>query len=154
MWKKLFPILLLGCILYTCKDENPYFNQCQDGPIKFELFNDELNPKVSFKDLSSFDTQYKIIQSERQMYQDLEILYFRNKIDFTTKSLIVISIKLNTYAQVLSQNIIAHCPSNKFAISAELRYGSQPREGISYVLAIIPKVSSDTRIEFLPTFTR
>lgn len=150
---ELIALFLLGIILSSCQEEKPYVYQCEDGPVKFELFNDELNAKVRFKDLGSFDMQYKIIQSEHQMYQDLEILYLKNKIDFNSKSLVVISVKLTTYAQVMTQNIVANCKGNGLTVSAQLRYGSQPRDGVSYVCAIIPKVPLNTKIEFIPSYS-
>lgn len=154
MYKSIF--LSLFIILFgSCqKEDEPFVSPCQDGLIKFDLFNDELNPKVRFKELGVFKEKYELIQSEHEMYEQLEIDYLKTKIDFKRKSLIVISVKLTTHAQVTAQNITADCTNNKLRVKADLRYGSEAREGVSYVLAVITKVPVGTILEFSPNYTR
>lgn len=150
---KTFTLCLLAIIFGSCKEEEPYVYQCEDGPVKFELFNDELNPSVRFKDLGNFDIDYEVIQSEQELYQKLDIAYLKKKIDFRTKSLIAISVKMHTLGSVMKQSVTADCAQKKLVINADLRYGSLPAEGFSYVLAIVPKISSNVSVDFFPKYS-
>lgn len=147
-------LCLLAVIFGSCEEEEPYVYQCEDGPVKFELFNDELNPAARFQDEGSFDMEYEVIQSEHELYQKLNIAYLKKKIDFRTKSLIAISIKMHTLGAVMNQGVTADCAHKKLTVNAELRYGSLPMEGINYVFAIVPKIQSDVSVIFIPKFSR
>ncbi len=146
-------LCLLAIISGSCEDEEPYVYQCEDGPVKFELFNDELNPAARFQDEGSFDMDYEVIQSEHELYQKLDIAYLKKKIDFRTKSLVAISIKMHTFGSVMNQSVTADCAHQKLTVNAELRYGSQPREGVNYVFAIVPKIQSNVSVIFIPKYS-
>jgi hypothetical protein len=74
---KAFALCLAGIILCACKEEEPYVYQCEDGAVKFELFNDELNPSARLLDPGRFDMDYEIIQNENELYPKLSILYLK-----------------------------------------------------------------------------
>lgn len=151
---KTVTLCLLTVIFGSCEDEEPYVYQCEDGPVKFELFNDELNPAVRFQDPGSFDMEYEVIQSEHELYQKLEIAYLKKKIDFRTKSLIAIGIKMDPFGSVMNQSVTADCANKKLTVNAELRYGSLPMEGVNYVFAIVPKIQSNVSVIFVPKYSR
>lgn len=147
-------LCLLIIIFGSCEDEEPYVYQCEDGPVKFELFNDELNPAVRFQDPGSFDVEYEVIQSEDELYQKLEIAYLKKKIDFRTKSMIAIRIKMHTLGSVMNQSVTADCANKKLTVNAELRYGSATMGGFNYVFAIVPKIESNVSVIFIPKYSR
>ncbi|MBO9611234.1 MAG: hypothetical protein J7619_00995 [Dyadobacter sp.] len=147
-------LCLMGVILGSCREEEPYVYKCEDGAVKFELFNDELNPRARLLEPGSFDMGFEIIQNENELYQKLFIAYLKKKIDFTTKSLIVISVKNNTRASVMSQSVTADCAHNRLTITADLRYWSTPVGGIDHVFAIVPKIPYNTAIKFIPKYSR
>lgn len=151
---KALVIGILIILINSCKEEEPYIHKCEDGVVKFELLNEDLNPGARLKDPGNFDINYEIIQSDDELFQKLFISYLKKKIDFKTKSLIVISIENVTRASVMAQNVTANCARNRLTITADLRYWSTPVGGIDYVFAIAPKIPYDTGIEFIPTYTR
>jgi membrane-bound inhibitor of C-type lysozyme len=151
---KTVTLCLLTVIFGSCEDEEPYVYQCEDGSVKFELFNDELNPAVRFQDPGSLDMDYEVIQSEDELYRKLEIAYLKKKIDFRTKSLIAISIKMHTLGSVMNQSVTADCTNKKLTVNAELRYGSATVGGVNYVFAIVPKIQSDVSVIFIPKYSR
>lgn len=146
-------LCLAGFVLNACREEEPYVYKCQDGPVNFELFNDELNPAARLFEEGNLDMRYVVIQSEHDLYSKLFIAYLKKKVDFNTRSLIVIRIKANTRAYVTSQSVTANCLRNKLTINAIMRYGSHPISGIDYVFAIVPKIPTNTSVEFFPTYT-
>ena len=151
---KAFIIYILVILLNSCKEEEPYVFQCKDGAVKFELLNEDLNPMARLKDPGNFDINYEVIQSDDELFQKLFITYLKKKIDFKTKSLIVISIENVTRASVMAQSVTANCARNKLTITADLRYWSAPDSGIDYVFAIVPKIPYNTGIEFIPNYLR
>ncbi|MGX5854178.1 hypothetical protein ACWKW6_11060 [Dyadobacter jiangsuensis] len=151
---KAFTMCILIILINSCKEEEPYAYQCKDGAVKFELLNDDLNPIARLKDPGNFDINYEIIQSDDELFQKLFIHYLKKKVDFKTKSLIVISVNNSTRASVMTQSVTANCARNKLTITADLRYGSVPDSGIDYVFAIVPKIPYDTGIEFIPNYIR
>lgn len=151
---KAFIICILIILINSCKEEEPYVYKCEDGAVQFELLNDDLNPGASLKDPKNFDIDYEVIQNDDELYQKLFIHYLKKKIDFKTKSLIVISIENVTRASVMTQNVTANCARNKLTITADLRYWSTPIGGIDYVFAIVPKIPSNTEIAFIPKYIR
>lgn len=147
-------ICLISILTCSCKDEEIYVYKCDGGAVKFELLNDELNPGARLKDPGNFDIDYEVIQNDDELYQKVFIRYLKKKIDFNTKSLIVVSVKNHTHAAVMAQNVTANCARNRLTITADLRYGSQPVGGVDYVFAIVPKIPHDTEIEFIPKYIR
>jgi hypothetical protein len=145
---------ILTILINSCKEEEPYIHKCEDGVVKFELLNDDLNPKAYLKDPSNFDIDYEVIQNDDELYQKVFIRYLKKKIDFKTKSLIVISINNITRASVMTQSVTANCARNKLTITADLRYWSVPDSGIDYVFAIVPKIPYNTEIAFIPKYIR
>lgn len=151
---KVFIMFILTILINSCKEEEPYIHKCEDGVVKFELLNDDLNPKAYLKDPSNFDIDYEVIQNDDELYQKVFIRYLKKKIDFKTKSLIVISINNITRASVMTQSVTANCARNKLTITADLRYWSVPDSGIDYVFAIVPKIPYNTEIAFIPKYIR
>jgi membrane-bound inhibitor of C-type lysozyme len=143
---------VISVILASCEKEEPYVYQCHDGTVQFELFNDELNPGVRLVNTGNTALQAQVIQDEHELYTKLEIAYLKKKVNFKNRSLIVVSIKTNTLAYVMSENVTANCSSNKLTINAIMRYGSQPVGGISYVFAIVPKIPEGMAINFIPEY--
>ena len=151
---KVFIMCILTILINSCKEEEPYIHKCEDGVVKFDLLNDDLNPKAYLKDPSNFDIDYEVIQNDDELYQKVFIRYLKKKIDFKTKSLIVISINNITRASVMTQSVTANCTRNKLTITADLRYWSVPDSGIDYVFAIVPKIPYNTEIAFIPKYIR
>ncbi len=151
---KVFIMFILTILINSCKEEEPYIHKCEDGVVKFELLNDDLNPQAYLKDPSNFDIDYEVIQNDDELYQKVFIHYLKKKIDFKTKSLIVISINNSTRTFVMAQSVTANCARNKLTITADLRYWSMPDSGIDYVFAIVPKIPYNTEIAFIPKYLR
>lgn len=145
-------LCLSSLALISCHEEKPRIYSCVDGNVDFELFNDELNPQAYLNHPGTAKLDYKIIQDESVMYEMLYIVYLKKKIDFKSKSLIVISVNAGDRAYVVNQNVQAECSTNKLNIEATLKYGSAPIDGASYVFLIVPKLPSNTIIEFDPTY--
>lgn len=84
-------VSLSSLAFIACHDDQPYVYSCQDGPVNFGLFNDDLNPGAYLNHVGTTKLDYNIIQDESDMYEKLYIIYLRKKVDFKSKSLIVIS---------------------------------------------------------------
>lgn len=147
-------LLTIGTLLGSCDEEEPYVYRCEDGIVKYELFNDELNPQARLNNVGSSNIDYHIIQSENELYQKLTVIYLRKKIDFKTKTLIVINFKTNPPVDVMSQNVVADCNDNNLTITAQLRYGSIPVDAVNYVFAIVPKIPSGASIKFISEYLK
>lgn len=147
-------LYLLSSIFITCKDDGPVETECVDGPLKYELLNDVLNPQASLKNPGPSSMNSLIIQSENEMYQNLDIVFLHKKIDFNKKSLIVVSFKTNPPVTVLSQSIVANCNSKKIHITVEVRNTSVSVDAVNLVFAIVPKLKSGTSIEFIPEYVK
>ncbi|QRQ99794.1 hypothetical protein [Dyadobacter sandarakinus] len=143
LWAGLFMVLIT-----SCKSDAPYTYSCQDGAVAFELLNDELNPRAYLYDPGQQKQSYRIIQDNDELYKLVHIAYLRKKVDFKSKSLIVISINLETVASVTQLDIEADCQKKKLIIDANLKYASTPETITSYVFAIVPKVTPNTTIQF------
>ena len=147
-------ILILGVILSSCKEDEPYIYKCENGDVKFELFNDELNPGVRLIAPGNTKIGVQVIQSEHELYSKLDKPYIKKKIDFKTRSLIVVNMETNTLSYVVSQQITADCVNKKLIINANMKYGSNQIGGISYLYAIVPKIPEETSITFIHEYTK
>jgi hypothetical protein len=147
-------LLTIGTLLGSCDEDEPYVYRCEDGIVKYELFNDELNPQARLNKVGSSNVDYHIIQSDNELYQKLTVVFLRKKIDFKTKSLIVINFKTNPPVDVISQSVVADCNHNNLTVTAQLRYASIPVDAVNYVFAIVPKLPSGTSIKFISEYVK
>jgi hypothetical protein len=136
----------------ACHEESPYVYSCQDGPVNFELFNEDLNPGAYLNHVGTTKLDYNIIQDESDMYEKLYIIYLRKKVDFKTNSLIVISVNGGGKTYVVNQTVEANCDKHKLIINATMTCGICTDDGVSYVFVIVPKIPSNTTIDFFPTY--
>ena len=149
-WKTIALAICMGNVLAGCRDE-PYVVTCSDGPVNYRMLNDDLNPGASLKEPSSSDTiTVRVIQTADELFNHVHVGFLRTKIDFEKETVLVGMVRTHSLAMVSAQQVESKCASNEIVLRATVKVGGVPSHDRVHVLAIVPKISDQTRVRFLP----
>ena len=141
--------------LSGCQEDEKYVISCTDGQVAFQLLNDDLNPGARLKEFDREDTiTVRVIQSADELFDKLQIPFLKSKIDFKRETLLVGVVRTHSLAQVVDQQVESRCTSDEIILRATVGIGGIPATGFVHVFAIVPKISSGTKVRLIPVRIR
>ena len=148
--KELKAILLVACIAAFstgCKEDEAYVITCSDGPVKYRLLNDDLNPGVQLKDFDRDSSlTVRVIQNADALFSTLSYSFLRSKIDFKKETLLVGVVRTHSLGGVVAQNVSSNCTSNEIVLQTTIKIGGGAAIDHVPVCAIVPKISDETSV--------
>nr|WP_295928254.1 hypothetical protein [uncultured Dyadobacter sp.] len=146
-------LLLLFCFatsLSGCKEDDEYLITCTDGQVSYQLLNGSLNPGARLKEFDREDSMIvRVIQTEDELFGNLQISFLKTKIDFKRETLLVGVVRTHSLAQVVEQQVESKCASGEIILRTVVGIGGLSVADNVHIFAIVPKISPDTRVRLV-----
>ncbi len=152
LFNVIFTIFLSG-MLMNCKNEKPYIISCMDGNIDFQILGKSLDQAPFVQNVSDKDTVSSlIIQTEDDYYHYVTSGNSLPVINFNEKTLLAGRSRNGMKPLVIGQEVNSNCTGKTITFRITMTRAGQSGGFTSY-FAIIPKISSETKVNFQPIYT-